>query len=640
MSEPCLSGTGGFRYGEALQKSIYFYETQQAGELPSWNRVPWRGDSVLDDGQDVGLDLSGGWFDAGDHVKFGYPMAASVTMLAWGAYDYQRAYEKAGQLDEMLNNLRFVNDYFIAAHPSPNEFYGQVGRGGPDHNWWGPPEVVDIATRGSRRSFKIDLNCPGTDLAAETAAAMAASAMVFQGHDNNYSAELLRHARELYDFAYATKGEDGKDNSYANCIADAASFYGTSFSLYWDELAWGAVWLWRATGEQKYRDFVDEFYPLMGFETQSTTPVYTWSQGWSDKAYGVYALMAALDPKQNYTVDVERWLDHWSEGEGRRSAGGVMVVDTWGVLRYAANTAFVAQYYSDRLDENNPRKAKYHQFAKRQIDYMLGDNPRSSSYLIGFGENFPVNPHHRGAHGSWYDSLNVPAKTRHILYGALVGGPTSDTNYEDTRDDYVANEVTTDYNAGFTSLAAAMFGVYGGAALPDSEFPPNEPPDPQWVVGTKRLNGSERHIGFRIVLQNRTSAPAKAKDDLYFRYFVDVSEIFAAGLTLNDIEIRHGGFTEATGISQQLQPWNPGQNIYYAEVSFDGETLYPGGQSEHRREAQFEIRLPEGYQWDNSNDPSWSDDYLTSDENWGFHAEHIPLYSATEGYLFGREPAK
>ena len=72
-----------FNYGEVLQKSLLFYEAQQSGVLPDWNRVSWRGDSGLTDGADVGKDLTGGWYDAGDHVKFGLPMAASATMLAW-----------------------------------------------------------------------------------------------------------------------------------------------------------------------------------------------------------------------------------------------------------------------------------------------------------------------------------------------------------------------------------------------------------------------------------------------------------------------------------------------------------------------------------------------------------------------------
>ena len=29
-------------YATALQMSLYFYECQQAGELPEWNRVEWR----------------------------------------------------------------------------------------------------------------------------------------------------------------------------------------------------------------------------------------------------------------------------------------------------------------------------------------------------------------------------------------------------------------------------------------------------------------------------------------------------------------------------------------------------------------------------------------------------------------------
>ena len=59
---------------EVLHKSILFYEAQRSGALPSSNRIGWRGDSALHDGCDVNTDLTGGWYDAGDHVKFGLPM--------------------------------------------------------------------------------------------------------------------------------------------------------------------------------------------------------------------------------------------------------------------------------------------------------------------------------------------------------------------------------------------------------------------------------------------------------------------------------------------------------------------------------------------------------------------------------------
>ena len=44
---------------------LYFYEAQRSGKLPSNKRVPWRNDSAVEDGRDVGADLSGGYYDAG-----------------------------------------------------------------------------------------------------------------------------------------------------------------------------------------------------------------------------------------------------------------------------------------------------------------------------------------------------------------------------------------------------------------------------------------------------------------------------------------------------------------------------------------------------------------------------------------------
>jgi len=606
-----------FRYGEALQKSIYFYEAQQAGVLPAWNRVPWRGDSVVNDGEDVGLDLSGGWFDAGDHVKFGFPMAATATMLAWGAIDYEQAFVDAGQMDEFKNNLRFVNDYFIAAHPTPNEFYGQVGLGGPDHSFWVPAEVIDQHTRSSRESAKIDLTCKGPDLASETAAAMAASSMVFQSSDAAYAAQLLQHAKDLYSLALATLGTDGKDNGYSNCITDAKSFYSSAFGVYWDEMAWGAIWLYRATGDAQYLANLDTFYPQMGFEDQSTTPVFTWGQGWNDKAYGVYVLGAKLLGDQKYHTDARRWLDHWmSPTGGTKTPGGLVVVDRfggWGTARYAANMAFLSLNYADNFAVGSADYNTYHNFGKAQIDYILGDNPRNSSYVVGFGVNPPLNVHHRGAHGSWSRSEQVPEQQRHILYGAVVGGPSSadDFDYEDDRSDFKRNEVATDYNSGFNGAVAALYGKYGGEPLADAAFPPAEGPFEEYLVGAKRNATSTNFVEIKAVLQNKST---------------DV--------------IVTAPFNQGTSVSA-LQPWgDPADNLYYTEIRFDGVVIYPGGQSEFRREVQFRLALPtsSGVAWDNSNDPSWDGTYVSTTETFGVKAPKIPVYGS-DGLLFGQEPS-
>ena len=91
------STTGEFDYAEALQDSMFFYEAQRSGQLPPDNEVDWRGDSDLSDGSDNGVNLTGGYHDAGDLVKFGLPEAWAMNMLAWGLLDYRRATADAGQ---------------------------------------------------------------------------------------------------------------------------------------------------------------------------------------------------------------------------------------------------------------------------------------------------------------------------------------------------------------------------------------------------------------------------------------------------------------------------------------------------------------------------------------------------------------
>ncbi|MFN8492341.1 MAG: glycoside hydrolase family 9 protein [Caldilineaceae bacterium] len=395
-----LLAAGNYNYGEALQKAIYFYEAQIAGPKPAWSRVEWRGNAAMNDGADVGKDLTGGWFDAGDHVKFGLPMASSATMLAWGALEYRTGYANTGQLPYMLNNLRGVADYFVKAHTAPNELYGQVGNGSADHAWWGPAEVMQMA----RPAYKITTSCPGSDLAGETAAALASISIVFRtAGDTAYADTLLTHAEQLYNFADTYRG------AYSSCITDAAAYY-QSYSGYQDELVWGALWLHKAEAARNaaygnsYLAKAISYYPNIAGKT-------IWTQAWDDKSYGSYVLLAQLTGDAQYKTAVENWLAYWNSNYNGASvtklSDGFPVLDDWGSLRYTANTALLAFIYSDWLPAGSPNKTLYHDKAVSWIDYMLGGNPQSRSYEIGFGNNPPQHPHHRTAHSSWADSQSV-----------------------------------------------------------------------------------------------------------------------------------------------------------------------------------------------------------------------------------------
>jgi endoglucanase len=585
-----------FNYAEALQKSMFFYECQRSGQLPSNNRVTWRANSALGDGSDVGHNLTGGWYDAGDHVKFNFPMAFSATMLAWGAIDFAGGYNAAGQMTFLKNNLRFVNDYFIRCHTAPNELWGQVGNGGTDHAWWGSAEVMAM----SRPAYKIDATKPGSDLAAETAAAMAAASLVFKTDDPTYSSTLLNHAIELYNFADTYRGK------YSSSITDAAGYY-NSYSGYNDELVWGAIWLYRATGNAAWLTKAEIYYANLSSEPQSTIKSYKWGIAWDDKSYGCYALLAKLTGKTQYKEDIERHLDYWTDGyNGQRityTPGGLAFLDVWGALRYAINTGFLAVYYKDAAT-TAAKGTKYNSFARQQMNYALGSNPRNSSYVCGFGTNPPTKPHHRTAHGCWTNNQNgPPAETRHILYGALVGGPGNNDAYTDDRSNYVNNEVATDYNAGFSGLLAKLVEDYGGTPL--ANFPVAETPTGEFLIEAK-LNGSgNTYTEWSVWVNNHTAWPARIASKHAFRLFIDITEGVGAGYSAGSYVVSSNN-AEVT--FTQLIPWDAAKNIYYTEVTFNPTIkIWPGGQGESRKESQIRIRLPyeaSASAWNPAND--WS----------------------------------
>ncbi len=618
----CGTMTAQFNYGEALQKSLFFYEVQQSGKLPDWNRVSWRGDSTMEDGSDVGLDLNGGWFDAGDHVKFNFPMAFSVTTLAWGGIEFEEAYQNSGQLDILKRNLRFVTDYFIKCHTAPNELYGQVGNGGVDHGWWGSPEVYPR----ERPSYKIDADNPGSDLAAETAAAMAAMSILIKADDPAYSATLVEHAKQLYDFADTYRDE------YSNSITDAAGFY-RSFSSYNDEIVWGAIWMYKATNDPEYLTKAEEEYDNLQKQGQSTTSKYKEAFSWDDKAYGCYLLLAQITGKEKYVQDIERNLDYFAHNVDGESVpttpGGLPHIRQWGTVRYASNQSLLALIYGDKVTTDPVKQARYTGFAKRMVDYALGDNPINRSFMNGFGNNPANDPHHRANSGNWTNSDSGPPNVAsHILYGAVVGGPKEpdNDNFVDDRGEFVANEVACDYNACITGVLARMYGEFGGDPLPD--FPVDEVPTRAEIRSFSKFN-SDNAFGstISIIVQNRSAWPARVTDKLSYRYYFDIAEGVAEGKTIDDYAITLNGI--GGDAKMTIKPVEG--SVYYAEIT-DLPSIAPIGDPAFRTETQINIRVANGVPYDTSND--WSAQGIEGD---AVESVNIPVYD--NGVLvFGKEP--
>ncbi|MCZ8520328.1 MULTISPECIES: glycoside hydrolase family 9 protein [Paenibacillus] len=499
-----------YNYAEALQKSIYFYDAEKSGPGVTGGRLPWRGDSqlsdvrvplgvngtaknmtnlsegfiarnlsILDPDGNGSVDVSGGFHDAGDHVKFGLPQSYAASTLGWGFYEFRDAFRSSGQEEHMLEVLRWFSDYFLRstfrdAQGNVAAFSYMVGDGGADHSYWGPPELQDPVKYPRPATFAT-AEKPASDQAAGAAAALAIMSLNVKGSDAAYAARCLDTAAALYRFAQQYRGLGNSDGFYNSSADD-------------DELAWAAVWLYSATGENHYLQDVTgvsgtSYTGYLKKIMSSTTGTwkYTWTHSWDTVWSGVVLRLAELFPANSQYTDSARWnLEYWSGGKVphtgagdsayiARTPAGFSFATVWGSARYNASAQMLGLIY-----EKHQGGTAFTEWAKGQMEYLMGRNPMGYSYIVGFPspELAAKHPHHRAAHGSTTNNLSDPATNRHVLWGALVGGPDGSDKHNDLITDYVQNEVAIDYNAGLVGALAGLYGQYGQGQLPLPNFPP------------------------------------------------------------------------------------------------------------------------------------------------------------------------
>lgn len=684
---------GEHNYVEALQKSIYFYEIQRSGPLPREennflatqlhrgflpNRVEWRGDSYLDDGhynqfgEPIGLDLTGGWHDAGDHVKFGLPMAFSASVVGWGIWEFWDAYEKSGQLVYALDNIRWVSDYFMKAHVADYEFYGQVGDGIIDHSLWAAPETQwpelkrIHGAEAYRPALKLTMDNPGADLVAQTAAALTIASMIFKRNsvnepqDADYARELLRHAEQLFDFAYKTKdythnGEDPNPGTYTNSMIDdkgnnyAMNYYNATSGAK-DEIPWAAGWLYLATNNADYLHKAEEGYN----EIAGNTGHFAWYPSWDDIRNAVYFLMQKvaatpdyardtaisdgerIDGFYNYELHSSNYIQQMMHNKAYTPAG-MLYLDGFASARAAAMVAMVAMVQRKYLVEQSMKRGSQQElleFARQQIDYILGDNPHELSYVAGYGSRWQLAAHHRASHGSTRNDINDPSAPVHVLYGALVGGPADDDSYSTDRADFPMTEVATDMNAGLTGALAGLAGVYGG--MPLADFPLPEDRSQAGVQVLARVgypSGDTRGSGalLNIKILNRTAYPPKEIVDARFRYFMDLGDEVDNGYVIKDLVVAYY-YNSFDRNNVVLNKWGDDPGLYYVEGEIG--TISPVGDVQMSASMELYVGNYELGGWDFANDYS----YRGLDADSFEPAKNIVLYSSDGKILWGREP--
>lgn len=161
-------------------------------------------------------------------------------------------------------------------------------------------------------------------------------------------------------------------------------------------------------------------------------------------------------------------------------AGGLLYKASESNLQYVTSTAFLLLTYAKYLRSNNGvvscgtsmvTPEKLISQAKKQVDYILGDNPARMSYMVGFGERYPLHVHHRGSSipsvhshashiscGDGFQYLYSGSPNPNVLVGAILGGPDNRDSFYDDRNNYQQSEPATYINAPFVGALAFFSG--------------------------------------------------------------------------------------------------------------------------------------------------------------------------------------
>ncbi|CDP04712.1 unnamed protein product [Coffea canephora] len=496
-----------FNYGEALSKSILYYEAQRSGQLPYNQRVTWRHHSGLSDGFQEGVifmkiqrvDLVGGYYDAGDNVKFGLPMAFTITMLSWSVLQYQEHVVAAGgEHGHALQAIKWGTDYLIKAHSEPHVLWVQVGDGKNDHQCWQRPEDM----RTSRRAYKIDEKNPGSEAAGETAAAMAAASIVFRKVNPHYSHILLEHAQQvtylnhLLVRMYGNFLNQKKKKKMVNSLVILIAFIFT-YLIIRAYFFFFNIWYFLGCSLQKReikryiyskcsrkdnvftkllinRVFIECIFVNSNFQIFHKS-IFV-SPCPKKKKKKKEKLPGAKNEEQNHILQKYRSkADYYicanlnknrNASNVPRTTGGLLYTRKWNPMQYVSTAAFLLMVYSDHLKATNqnlncngiPVTAdQIYESSKFQVDYILGSNPISMSYLVGYGSTSPRRVHHRGASIEGFQNwFRRQDPNPNVLVGALVGGPDEDDQFSDHRGNFRESEPCTYNTAPLVGIFAKL----------------------------------------------------------------------------------------------------------------------------------------------------------------------------------------
>lgn len=435
-------------------------------------------------------EVTGGWYDAGDHGKYVVNGGIALWMMQ-NQFEMNRtdaAYadgamkipENANKYPDLLDEARYEMEWMFTMLVQEGDYKNMAYHKVHDDKWTGLG--LDPALDTQKRY----LMPPSTAATLNLAACAAQSARLWKELDPDFSGKCLTVAKDCYEAArkhpkeYAPNKELGGGGAYAD---DNVT----------DEFYWAACELFISTGDTAYYDDLMASdhalkMPERIGESTGLNGVFDWGNtaalGTLSLALNEHVLNKEEQNKlRDSIVETADSYVHYQQGNGYevpyQGGHGLEIGDqaypeydsfVWGSNSFVADDGIMLAY-AHYLTKNEA----YLNAAVGAMDYILGRNALDFSYVTGYGEHSAQYPHHR----FWAKMTN--AKHAKAPCGVLVGGPNSALQdpimedsgcvngetptqlcYVDNNEAYSVNECAVNWNAPLAWLAGYLANEGGG----------------------------------------------------------------------------------------------------------------------------------------------------------------------------------
>jgi endoglucanase len=461
QSPPFRIGTAANVYAKALANSLSFYQTERDGPgfVPSaLRRAPghlndqsamtyatphantsggFKGDLTP---LGVRINAAGGWWDAGDYLKFVQTTSYTIDLLLAGVRDFPGEMGSGSPASNFAAEAKFGARWLLRMWDDPTKtLYYQVGIGEGnaktigDHDIWRLPQADDTyggtdplyryirhrpVFRAGPRGSLISPN-----LAGRAAAALAEAFQVYKTSDPAFAKHCLLAAEHIFDLA--------------NTAPSGNLLTVIPFSFYpeteWrDDLELGAAELYLAVAGGSLPSGLPHVDPLfyLGKAAHWANAYITGPNDAADTLnlydvsglahYELYrAIAQAGNPpglevtRAGLLADLRRQLDTAVAQGSTEPFGFGFPWDVWDTTSHGAGLSVMASEY-DQLTGTQA----YGAYSQEWLANILGANAWGSSFIVGDGTTFPHCLQHQVANLAGHLDGTSP-----VLAGAAVEGP-------------------------------------------------------------------------------------------------------------------------------------------------------------------------------------------------------------------------